>query len=261
MLPEIHKTYEDLVSFNAALKNNKLKYLKKLRTDLEENINKQQEEIQHFLYENKDIISLVKNDDISKYDELTQELMEISQNITKQKEILRTLEDFSKKEKELNEKISELNESVKNNSEDFQTNFDKFNAYFTKLVLSINQGAPILAYHKNIKEFPVSIEDLNEGTSSGTLKSLILCYDIAYQEFAKEIHKTVPNFIVHDILESVSGDVLADLIDKINSLNIQVVVAILKEQLNSSKISQEDQDQFTILKLSKGNRVFDSALK
>ena len=261
MLPEIHKTYEDLVSFNAALKNNKLKYLKKLRTDLEENINKQQEEIQHFLYENKDIISLVKNDDISKYDELTQELMEISQNITKQKEILRTLEDFSKKEKELNEKISELNESVKNNSEDFQTNFDKFNAYFTKLVLSINQGAPILAYHKNIKEFPVSIEDLNEGTSSGTLKSLILCYDIAYQEFAKEIHKTVPNFIVHDILESVSGDVLADLIDKINSLNIQVVVAILKEKLNSSKISQEDQDQFTILKLSKGNRVFDSALK
>ena len=261
MLPEIHKTYEDLVSFNAALKNNKLKYLKKLRTDLEENINKQQEEIQHFLYENKDIISLVKNDDISKYDELTQELMEISQNITKQKEILRTLEDFSKKEKELNEKISELNESVKNNSEDFQTNFDKFNAYFTKLVLSINQGAPILAYHKNIKEFPVSIEDLNEGTSSGTLKSLILCYDIAYQEFAKEIHKTVPNFIVHDILESVSGDVLSDLIDKINSLNIQVVVAILKEKLNSSKISQEDQDKFTILKLSKGNRVFDSALK
>ena len=40
-----------------------------------------------------------------------------------------------------------------------------------------------------------------------------------------------------------------------------MVVAILKEKLNSSKISQEDQDQFTILKLSKGNRVFDSALK
>ena len=211
-----------------------------------------------FSVKNKNVISLVKNNDISKYDELNKELSAVSQNIIKQEEILNTLEKYSAKKKDLIQEINSLQNKIKENSDDFEINLAKFNSYFTKLVSSINQGDPMIAYHHDLKDFPVSVEDLNEGTSSGTLKSLILCYDIAYQQFAKEINKIVPNFVVHDVLESISGDVLQKLINKINSLDIQVIIAILKEKLDSSQISSQEQKLYTVLSLSNKNRVFEA---
>lgn len=257
-LPEIDKSYQDLIRFNNALKNNKINYLKDLKKQIQIERDEIQRNIEQFLVKNKNVISLVKNNDISKYDELNKELSAVSQNIIKQEEILNTLEKYSAKKKDLIQEINSLQNKIKENSDDFEINLAKFNSYFTKLVSSINQGDPMIAYHHDLKDFPVSVEDLNEGTSSGTLKSLILCYDIAYQQFAKEINKTVPNFVVHDVLESISGDVLQKLINKINSLDIQVIIAILKEKLDSSQISSQEQKLYTVLSLSNKNRVFEA---
>lgn len=257
-LPEIDKSYQDLIRFNNALKNNKINYLKDLKKQIQIERDEIQRNIEQFLVKNKNVISLVKNNDISKYDELNKELSAVSQNIIKQEEILNTLEKYSAKKKDLIQEINSLQNKIKENSDDFEINLAKFNSYFTKLVSSINQGDPMIAYHHDLKDFPVSVEDLNEGTSSGTLKSLILCYDIAYQQFAKEINKIVPNFVVHDVLESISGDVLQKLINKINSLDIQVIIAILKEKLDSSQISSQEQKLYTVLSLSNKNRVFEA---
>lgn len=257
-LPEIDKSYQDLIRFNNALKNNKINYLKDLKKQIQIERDEIQRNIEQFLVKNKNVISLVKNNDISKYDELNKELSAVSQNIIKQEEILNTLEKYSAKKKDLIQEINSLQNKIQENSDDFEINLAKFNSYFTKLVSSINQGDPMIAYHHDLKDFPVSVEDLNEGTSSGTLKSLILCYDIAYQQFAKEINKIVPNFVVHDVLESISGDVLQKLINKINSLDIQVIIAILKEKLDSSQISSQEQKLYTVLSLSNKNRVFEA---
>ena len=53
------------------------------------------------------------------------------------------------------------------------------------------------------------------------------------------------------------GDVVLKLVDKINSMDIQVVVAILKEKLDSSKVDTNSQKRDTVLSLSNSNRVFE----
>lgn len=260
LIPNVEKTYNDLVLFNEALKDNKINYLKNLEEQVQNKRKELHDRLSMFLKDKKDIISLVTNDDISKYDKLNKEFIKVSQNISKQEEILETLKKYSSEKDKLKKRVISLEEKVQRDGENFQPNLKIFNSYFTELVEDVNQVKPILAYHKDVDQFPVSVEELNEGTSSGTLKSLILCYDIAYQEFANQIKKTVPNFIVHDILESVSGEVLAKLIKKINSLNIQVVIAILKEKLDSSNINENEQKNYTILTLSNHDRVFDTRL-
>lgn len=256
-MPQVNKTYEDLVRFNDALKENKLNYLENISVKLQKEIDITKRKQQDFLEKNSDIIGLIKNNDIAKYDELNQELADVSKNVAKQEEIYATLDRFSKEEEELKKKIDDLQENARNRSADYQSSLNKFNSYFTALASEMNHIQPILAYHENLKEFPVSVEDLDEGTSSGTLKSLILCYDIAYQQFAMEIGKQVPNFVVYDTLESVEGDVVLKLVDKINSMDIQVVVAILKEKLDSSKVDTNSQKRNTVLSLSNSNRVFE----
>lgn len=256
-MPQVNKTYEDLVRFNDALKENKLNYLENISVKLQKEIDITKRKQQDFLEKNSDIIGLIKNNDIAKYDELNQELADVSKNVAKQEEIYATLDRFSKEEEELKKKIDDLQENARDRSADYQSSLNKFNSYFTALASEMNHIQPILAYHENLKEFPVSVEDLDEGTSSGTLKSLILCYDIAYQQFAMEIGKQIPNFVVYDTLESVEGDVVLKLVDKINSMDIQVVVAILKEKLDSSKVDTNSQKRDTVLSLSNSNRVFE----
>ena len=118
----------------------------------------------------------------------------------------------------------------------------------------------MLIYHPQNDSFPVSISDLTEGTSTGTKKSLLAAYDIAYQLFAREIEKTVPNFIVHDVLESIEGDNLKSLIKEVESAGIQYISAILKEKLVSSGLSEEERDKMVILELSTTDRLFEGKL-
>lgn len=256
-IPEVDKDYQDLLAFNNALKSNKVSYLSNLQESLRNDMNNKKQVINQFLNENQNIISLVENDDISKYDQLNDELTETNQKIAKQEEIYETLEKYAQQEQRLSEQVESLKKKVEESSKNYQGSLNTFNRYFTNLASEINGIEPILAYHESSNEFPVSIEDLDEGTSSGTRKSLMICYDIAYQQFASEIGKQVPNFIVHDVLESVEGNVIQKLVNKINSLNIQVVVAILQEKLDSSQIPDNEQEEATILKLSTTDRLFE----
>ena len=66
---------------------------------------------------------------------------------------------------------------------------DAFNVFFTPLAERINGESPILVYSPDTGKFPVSITELS-GSSTGTRKSLIAAFDLAYQQFAiaNQIH-------------------------------------------------------------------------
>ena len=98
---------------------------------------------------------------------------------------------------------------------------------------------------------------LSEGTSTGTRKSLIASYDIAYQLFARAIKKKIPKFIIHDVLESIEGDDLRALVNEVESNNIQFIAAVLKEKLVSSNFSSEEQNKMIVLELSLEDRLFE----
>ena len=137
------------------------------------------------------------------------------------------------------------------NEVEYQKKMDIFNSYFKNVAGRINKEQPVLLYNPKTDEFPVSIDQLSEGTSTGTRKSLIAAYDIAYQLFARKINKVTPKFIVHDVLESIEGDDIRALVNEVESNQIQYISAILKEKLVSSGISLEEQNKMIILELYK----------
>ena len=134
-MPQVNKTYEDLVRFNNALKENKLNYLENISVKLQKEIDIKKREQQDFLEKNSDIIGLIKNNDIDKYDELNQELADVSKNVAKQEEIYATLDRFSKEEEELKKKIKDAKakgESVTELQKEYDEKFGK-NAKAEKL--------------------------------------------------------------------------------------------------------------------------------
>lgn len=131
----------------------------------------------------------------------------------------------------------------------------KFNGYFTSISSRISGERPVLTYNSDSNDFPLGITEL-EGTSTGTRKSVIAAYDLAYQQFARSEKKAVPNFIVHDVLENIEGNDLHSLIQISNESHTQYIVAILKEKLSSSGISEEEQEELQVIELSSEDRLF-----
>lgn len=257
IIPDINKTFEDLVNFNSKLQKNKIIYLQEVQSTLDENvklISKQRDEL---VQGNETLISLVAKNRLDEYNKLLKNLSEREQEISTRKQMLTAMKNFAADRNRIESEIEKLDDIHGKDSSDYYiSKMDKFNKIFTEFSSQINGERPVLIYNPNENNFPVSITDL-DGTSTGTRKSLIASYDLAYQQFAKESNFIVPNFVIHDVLETIEGENLQHIISIANSLESQFIVAILKEKLDSANLSEKEQSKLRLIALSTDDKLFE----
>ena len=257
LLPSITKTFLDLVEFNSQLSRNKLSYFNDRIQELIREKENKENILTELTEKNSEFISLVEENKVDLYYDKLNQLNELKIKKVQNDSTIISLGNIEEQKHSLEKRISELEMIVKNNEIDYQKKMDIFNSYFKNVAGRINKEQPVLLYNPKTNQFPVSIDQLSEGTSTGTRKSLIAAYDIAYQLFAREINKATPKFIVHDVLESIEGDDIRALVDEVESNQIQYISAILKEKLVSSGMSLEEQNKMIILELSLKDRLFE----
>lgn len=254
LIPTIQKTFDDLVAFNNKLFENKIEYFDNLSHELQVEIESLNSKKNVLVSTNGELISLVESDNLDEYTDLEEKLLAINNQIGQQTKSLKSLTAFNEEIKKLESQLQELSNA--NDSEtSYQEKMQIFNSYFSKLARLVSNDDAILAYHLG-NTFPVSIENTIDGTSTGTRKALIAAFDLAYQEFAYDIEKQVPRFIVHDIIENIEGPSFKEIIKSANAIGSQFIVAVLKEKLDSSGISESQQEDYKILELSVDDRLF-----
>ena len=169
-----------------------------------------------------------------------------------------TLNSFDVEQASIEGQIASLgspDDSGESRTNGFAAMMRAFNTFFTPLAREFNNESPILVYYEESNKFPVAIRDI-AGSSTGTRKSLIAAFDLAYQQFAESKGIKTPRFIVHDVLENIEGKVLRDIIARANTIDCQYIVAVLKEKLDSSLIPAEEQSKLQILRLSIDDMLF-----
>ena len=259
MLPSLNKTFEDMVSFNKKLCDNKIAYFQGLNEDLLSRKKELDARRRDLLKENGRFLSLVEQNRVDEYEELAENLMRIRQDIGHRAEVVDTLKRFELDIAAIQEEIDNYStggSAREGKNGDYQARMNSFNGFFTRMAERINGEKPILVYSTDTNKFPVSITEIS-GSSTGTRKSLIAAYDLAYQQFAAENGIRTPRFVVHDVVENVEGADLRAIIDASNSVDAQYIVAVLKEKLDSSRIMDKTQGGLRILQLSDDDRLFD----
>ena len=257
LLPSITKTFLDLVEFNSQLSRSKLSYFNDRIQELIREKENKENILTELTEKNSEFISLVEENNVDLYYDKLNQLNELKIKKVQNNSTIISIENIEEQKQSIEKRLSELEKTVKNNEVEYQKKMDIFNSYFKSVAGRINKEQPILLYNPKTDEFPVSIGQLSEGTSTGTRKSLIAAYDIAYQLFARKINKATPKFIVHDVLESIEGDDIRALVDEVESNQLQYISAILKEKLVSSGMSLEEQNKMIILELSMKDRLFE----
>lgn len=257
ILPDITKTFLELVEFNNQLNKNKLTYFNDKIEELIIEKKERESELSNLISVNSAFITLVEENKVDMYYSKLRELDEFKINKVKNETKISSIIDIEKEIENLTKKINDLKKVCEVEEQAFQEKMEIFNQYFKLVSSRVNKEHPVLLYDPNPDNFPVSISQLSEGTSTGTRKSLIASYDIAYQLFARTIKKKTPKFIIHDVLESIEGDDLRALVHEVESNKIQFIAAVLKEKLVSSNFSSEEQNKMIVLELSLEDRLFE----
>lgn len=251
LVPHLDKTFTQMLSFNQRLIENKLKYFSDLKSDTNEQLLATQAEITE-LAGNHEVLD---DPALDEFQELNHKIAELTLRIGELQEFVNTAERFEEKIASLEAELKQLKESIEVSSPQAKQRIASFDYFFKDVSEAINQEHPTLKYNDEIGDFPLEIV-LPDGASSGSRKSLMAAYDLAYQEFAKSNNIVAPRFFIHDVVENIEGDDLRHIIDICENTGAQMIVAVLHEKLVSAGLSEQAIEDYTILNLSSTNKLF-----
>lgn len=246
-LGKLHKEFEDLVKFNDELVHNKIRYFNSQLEKLDEKIVFLKESKKQLFDKHKNIIMLIEENKIDQYTLLQNKLAEYNEELGSNKSIRSTYNILENRVAELLKNLDKI-EGGADVKEDALTVFNK---YFSQYSEKTN-GEPFMLY-KTGEGFPFGIDHVKKGLSTGTRKSIITAFDLAYQQLAKDLEKKVPNFIVHDVIETIDKVALNAIINIVNSIECQYIVAVLKEKIQGNELLKSSN---IIVTLSENDRPF-----
>lgn len=225
-LTKVTKTFNELVNFNKELLSNKVSFFENQVKTWDQKKQALESQREQLFKEHKNLIMLIQDDKIEEYTALQNKLGENQEDLGKSKQVLATLESLDAQQKQK----SKVLERLLQKESDASNQLTAFNKFFTSFSKELN-GEEYILYQRE-SGFPLDIGLKNSrGLSTGTKKALIAAFDLAYQEFSKSIHKPVPEFVVHDVLETLDSIAFNGIINLATQLQTQFVVAVLKNKV------------------------------
>lgn len=252
-IPNIQKTFEETLNFHNEMIKQKVLFITEEIPELKRRIIQLRRNLKiSLLNEIKLSEKLNKSGAVEDLQKIIDELnsyYEKKGNFEEQKKLW---ESSNKNLEIINTKINSINENIYSKDLIIQDRIAEFNTYFSDISNRLD-GAHSLLSAENIDgvyKFKISGFD-NPGT--GSKKSQMASFDLAYIKFADELNIPCLHFILQDQIENVHSNQITNLLtDIINEVNCQYVLSVLKDKLPSDIITSD----YEILSLSQENKLF-----
>jgi len=244
----LDKTFEDLIRFNYELSKNKINFYKELIKRKQKELNTLIKNKETFFNENKEKLQDVKIKNFEEYYKIKSDFDKITEKQSVLREVIEKTSNLEEKLKKLNNEIRENNISKEKNITEEHGNI--FNKYFSEYSERVENQKLVMYFSK---ENMPTISNINEGVGTGTKKTLISIFDLAYYSFIKELGLAFPEFIIHDVLETSQTESLEKIVDIVRETKVQYIAAVLNEKIKDNRnISQKD----IVLTLNKNDKLF-----
>ncbi|SFE26220.1 Uncharacterized protein YydD, contains DUF2326 domain [Bacillus sp. OV194] len=245
---KLNKTFEELLEFNKQLLRNKIDFYNVQLDEIAAEISNVNDKIDDLFNKHKDIIMLIDENNLDEYQNLQKDLVLNSEekgSLEEKISIHNSIQDFIAM-------IEDELEELEYNNKNIEEIILEFNKYFAKYSNDIINEDFYL--YPTGEEFPLAIASQDTGLSTGTKKSLISAFDLAYQKFS-EGRITRPNFIIHDVLETMDKIAFENVIKIVNDIECQYIIAVLHEKISKYQLVQKDDIRLTLSETDKLFRV------
>ncbi|QLD33896.1 DUF2326 domain-containing protein [Mannheimia varigena] len=258
-LPNINKTFNELVAYHNKMIYEKINFITKELPTLDDKIASEQKNMRDFLVQEKELsISISKS---NSFEELEQIILNLNEKYRLKGEyentISRILEVETSIEK-LEKELSNIDDYLYSSEfeDKLKSQLSKFNRLFSKISNELYGEKYALKFEKEINKktnkFIYKFNAFNLNMSSGKKQGEILCFDLAYILFANEERIPSLQFLLNDKKELLHGNQLYKVADFVSKNKIQLIISILKDKLPEELIKKSN----IALELSQDEKLF-----
>ena len=249
-LDGLNKKFEELVEFNRELNKNQVNTYNKLLQAKKEKLSITNKKKEEFYQNNREYMFLVESGSLEEYLNL-QEMLNTYQ--TGLGECYNARDIYTDYINRIDSSKKILLENENKNKENLvEENLKKFNNIFTSYSRKTVNAEYFLYYDD--EGFPLSISNVDGSFSTGTRKSAIIAFDLAYIKYARDMNIKCPKFVVHDVLENIHKNDFHQTIDLIKENKIQYIAAILRQSIDMHDNINESTD--ILFTLSEDEKLF-----
>lgn len=247
---QIKKDFEQLISFNKAITEERRTYLQEERKDLDAELAKVTLELNALGKKRSEVLSFLSSTDVFvKYRETSDELVNLKADIEtldRQRGFLHRLQDLRKNIRLISDEKEKLQAKIEEDVEmknraDSNSLFSTIRVYFNEIVEEVIGRKALLGVSTNRAghlEFKAEILDEQGNSTSADMghtyrKLLCVAFDMAI--IRAHLSEKFPKFIYHDgIFESLDDRKkinLTEIIRKYNDLGLQHIITLIDSEL------------------------------
>lgn len=255
---KIQHTFEELVTYHNKMIAEKIRFISKELPELNSKITDERKRLDTLCEEEREYATIVaQGDTFAELEKLIEELNEKYRQKGEYESIISQMEDVDTNIKQYREELDEIDQKIF--TDDFEdtvkNQINKFNVFFSEVSKKLYGETYAIKYETEINKKQQKIykfSTFNANMSSGKKQGEILCFDLAYIQFADSEKMPCVHFLLNDKKELVHDNQLVNVMDYVSDKNVQFVASILKDKL-PDKLRKEE---FYVIELSQDNKLF-----
>lgn len=253
-IPNLQKTFEDLLRFHNKMIQNKIDFIQEQLPKKEYDLKIYKEQITNLIKEKKQItINSLDEGLLDDLNIINNKIESISQQKGEVIHALNLLEEQYNFAKSYKKRLDEINSKI--NEDDTNKKIQKFNDIFVDYCQKLYNEKNFMVYDGlSNGGFPIKIESLAGNSGTGKTKALTVAFDLAYIKYANKMNIPGPKFAIHDKLENTHINQLETIFEIADSIDGQYILPILRERID--KLNPKKIESSIILELSEDDKLF-----
>ena len=258
LLPNIKKSFQDVLNFHNESINKKSQFIEKQIVKNQNMKSETQFSLNILLDEEKDIIQEISNESsLAGFFIIEKELQEKNKEKGRLSYIVDEVSYENTEINKLENKIQDLRLNNVKNLEQLKDTLSNFNKYFRSTTkelfktFSLSLNAEV---DSKTNELKFSIVNQEKVSGDGAPRAASLAFDMALVEHVKSINSNLPSFTIQDYLESTDLDKLETLALRANKDKTQVIMSVLNDKLQL--LDPDFIEKNTVLSLEKSDKFF-----
>ena len=258
-IPNLHKTFEQLIKYHNKMILEKVLFITKELPELNDRISEYKDNIKQLLIEEERL--MVKVSKSHSFVDLESIISELNERYRLKGEYENTISQINDVETNIETLENEL-ENIDQflYSKEFQAKLkeriNRFNKYFSSVSYNLYGEKYALTYeivnNKKTKKPVYKFSTFNYNMSSGKKQGEILCFDLAYILFANESDIPCLHFLLNDKKELMHDNQLMNIADFVMGKKLQLVVSILRDKLPEGLVNKVN----IVVELSQEDKLF-----
>lgn len=254
LIPDLQKSFKETVNFYNTMIENKLAFITEELPELEEELLKSKNRLADLLKNEKYLTGkLQKSGAIDDLNIIIEELNKFHEKKGNLDEQYRVWKSSISKLDTIEKKLSIINKGLELKDNLIQERIKEFNQYFSEISNRLDGEFSLLSAENQDGIYKFKIGNIEGNPGTGSKKSQMASFDLAYILFADKFDIPCLHFILQDQIENVHSNQITNLLTEIvDEVNCQYILPVLRDKLPIDI----DIESMEILSLSQNDKLF-----